>query len=183
MPSFIICLKDGRKKWFLEWSTIVDAPTSKGMKYDEFCEWYVERYGTASRSDLYERMERAKTRGTSSMVGDTVESLIAGNRAGPNEKTLTLQQIIDRYCKEGGADSDASEEPPRHDIMSALDLLNDVRFKRGRAPTGNDGMYIHDVWNRCERHVQTVAALGDAVPLNAIAEAVRLGVLVAEVWK
>lgn len=87
----IICYYDGL---FFEWSTVVDAPVTKGMKREEFEEYYLDSYGKSSYIDMTQRLSRAENNGTSSMIGHTLEELIECNRAGPQETRLTFDQII-----------------------------------------------------------------------------------------
>lgn len=94
MAKFIVKLDD----YYLEWSTIVDAPTTYGMSEDEFREYYRDEYGRNGSLDLEERLERCKKYGTSMIPGHTPEDLIVCNRAGPEESELTLKQIKSVYC-------------------------------------------------------------------------------------
>lgn len=66
--------RDGRE-WWLEWSTIVDAPVSWG-------------------ATLLDSLPNGRTL----RPPHPDEDLLCGNRAGPNETELTLVEIIDRYC-------------------------------------------------------------------------------------
>jgi len=94
MPKFI-CKLGGK---YLEWSTIVDAPTTYGMTLEEFKQYYKEQYGLSSMNELEERLRRVEQKGTSSQIDDSVEDLIRGNRAGKDEKELTMKQLIKEYC-------------------------------------------------------------------------------------
>ncbi len=67
MPKFIVKISD---KYF-EFSTIVDAFTSVHSTREAFEKYYLERYGTDSKRELDERLERVERTGTSSMLGDT----------------------------------------------------------------------------------------------------------------
>lgn len=94
MPKYIIKLNNK----YLEWSTIVDAPTTEGMTLSEFREYYKQRYGTSSMDEFADRMQRVDETGTSSLMGESLDSLISGNRAGEGETTLTKEEIIKQYC-------------------------------------------------------------------------------------
>lgn len=96
MPRYIVH-QDG---WFFEWSTIVDAPVTFGMKLDEFKEYYRDQYGAEGFRDLGERLDRALAKGTSSHM-ETGDELMDGyNRAGYRETYLTIPEIIRIYCEE-----------------------------------------------------------------------------------
>lgn len=101
MPRYIIRLTEGGRAWYLEWSTVVDAPVTFGMPLDEFRRYYRETYGTEGMRGLPDRLERAKRTGSSSMVGGymTADDAITPNRAGPHETELSKAEIIDWYCK------------------------------------------------------------------------------------
>lgn len=100
MPRFIVRLTDSGKDYYLEWSTVVDAPVSYGMPRREFQQYYRERYGF-SGYPLAKRLERADTDSRcSSLVGHTLDELISSNSAGDHEACLTLEEIIQRYVRE-----------------------------------------------------------------------------------
>jgi len=99
MPKFICKFTEGDQSWYLEWSTVVDAPTVFGMSLEEFKEYYKDEYGRQGMWDFDKRLERVEAKGTSSMMHNSVEEVISGNRAGKDETELTLKQIISYYCK------------------------------------------------------------------------------------
>jgi hypothetical protein len=97
LPKYIV----HHEGWFFEWSTVVDAPVTFGMKLDEFKEYYRDQYGAHGFADLGSRLDRALTKGTSSQMGETGEELMGGyNRAGYRETHLTIPEIIKIYCEE-----------------------------------------------------------------------------------
>ena len=64
--------------------------------------------------------------------------------------------------------------------VRALDRLHRATFKCGRLPTDNDGVYLHEAFEACSKFTYAVdlyAFSARGLPLNAIAEAVRAGVL------
>lgn len=75
---------------YVEWSTVMDAPVS----------WVENREGAVSRW-TEERVARADNNGTSLLdeypAGQTPEEIVSGNRAGPEESTLTVDEIIAAY--------------------------------------------------------------------------------------
>ncbi len=90
MPRFIVKLADDE---YVEWSTVVDAPLAGSVTRAAAChEW-----GEPS-------VARADRRGHSQVEGPRVseanrdrvwspEELIAGNRAGPGESELSLDEL------------------------------------------------------------------------------------------
>ena len=94
MGRFIVRIED----YYLEWSTIVDAPVTWGMKLGEFKRHYRVRYGTEGMLELPKRLARVEKTGTSSMIGHRVADLVNFNRAGPNESSLTYKEIWQAYC-------------------------------------------------------------------------------------
>lgn len=99
MPRYIVKLTEEDKSWYMEWSTVVDAPVTYGMSLENFKQYYKEMYGLSSLPELEQRLERCEAKGTSSMIDDDADEVISFNRAGKNETILTKQQIIDCYCK------------------------------------------------------------------------------------
>ena len=76
---------------YVDWSTVVDAPVS-----------WVKTRAAAVRAWSAERVERADRNGTSILdgypAGETPEQIVAANRAGPRETTLTVGQILARFA-------------------------------------------------------------------------------------
>jgi len=69
------------------------------------------------------------------------------------------------------------------EIISALDTVNGAQFTIGRAPTPYHGAYVHSAYQACllaTYPLSVVAFIDAGLPLNAIAEAVRVGVLRVE---
>ena len=83
--------------YYLEWSSIVDAPVGFGMTLDEFTAHYREHYGTDSMDDLARRLERVERTGTSAH-NYVLADIITANRAGPKECSLRQQEIYEAYC-------------------------------------------------------------------------------------
>lgn len=107
MPRYIVKLSEGDQSWYLDYSSMVDAPTSYGTDLVSFRESYIDYYGKSSIRELDERLERVEQTGTSSRIHESVEDQLSFNRAGKDETCLTIQQIIDYYCK---YPKDCSEE-------------------------------------------------------------------------
>jgi hypothetical protein len=99
MAGIIVKLRDGDATWYLEWFSRVEAPVTYGMTRQEFEAWYRDEYGRAGMAEFEARMERVERTGCSSAVGQTVEGLIALNRAGDGGKALTRDEIVHKYCR------------------------------------------------------------------------------------
>ena len=102
MPSYIVRLDDGPVAYYLEWSTIVDAPITYGTNREEFEREYCKRHGADGASGLPDRMARVDAKGTSSRIHDNADDVIGFNRAGANETCLSRDQIIEFYCRNQG---------------------------------------------------------------------------------
>ena len=100
MPRLICKIQDGDKAFYLEWSTVVDAPVTVGMSLEEYKEYYKDEYGQFSEEAavFQDRMKRVEEKGTSSRDNTTTLDLIKGNRAGKRESCLNKEQIIEWYC-------------------------------------------------------------------------------------
>lgn len=96
MPNYICKFECNGQPRYLEWSTIVDAPVTFGYSLEDFKRWYRSRYKEMAES-LEERLARVEAKGCSSL-DETLDELIKGNRAGPNETSLTKEQIVEQYC-------------------------------------------------------------------------------------
>lgn len=98
MPRYIIKLHSSsrRKDYYLEWSTVVDAPVTRGMSLDEFKEYYRNHSGDRVDS-LDVRLLRVEKTGTSAF-NETLKSVIADNKAGENGKHLTFNELLGKYC-------------------------------------------------------------------------------------
>ncbi len=98
MGRAIIKLNDGERDFYLEYSSIVDAPVTYGMSREEFEAYYRAENGNRGMEDLVRRMERVDKKGTSAFNDDSVDDTLFCNRAGPNETSATKAQIIEWYC-------------------------------------------------------------------------------------
>jgi hypothetical protein len=94
MSRYIVKIKD----YYLDWSTIVDAPITFGLVLEEFNKYYKEEYGRVGMLNLPERLNVADKKGTSALDYDDLEDLVTFNRAGPEESCLTLDEIYSAYC-------------------------------------------------------------------------------------
>lgn len=98
MGRFLIKLNDKKKSYYMEWSTVVDAPTTYGLSLRELKSYIKDEYGNEGLRDLPMRLERIKEHNHSLYSKETVNELIRGNRAGKNERKISVKQIIEDYC-------------------------------------------------------------------------------------
>jgi hypothetical protein len=109
MSTQHLVLRSGQEAWVIEWSTVVDAPIGSAVPVT-----------TADRSD--QRIIRALTNGTSfvpepnteTSVVVTGEAEVLVNRAGRAESVLTLDQLIDFYCRGIGDEPPEGFRPWKH---------------------------------------------------------------------
>ena len=113
MPSHIVKLRD---KYF-EYSTIVDAPISEGATLAKFKAYYRRKYGAEGMRTLPERLARVEAKGTSSMGDESAEDTLSGNRAGPNETELTLDELYRTYCLDDALAQAASAQEADHEQL------------------------------------------------------------------
>ena len=114
MAHSIIRLNDSSRDYYLEYSSVVDAPVTFGVSLEEFTHGYRLKYGTESlKQEFPDRMKRVEEKGTSSYMYVSVEEELTCNRAGKGETRLTIPQIIDAYCVNGGWDGDCPIEGTR----------------------------------------------------------------------
>lgn len=104
MPRYIVKLKDDQdgKEYYMEWSTIVDAPVTYGSDLQTFKEYYEKEYGISSLGELEQRLKRVEQKGTSSMMDGSAEEVIEFNRAGENEAHLDKGGILNEFCRGKG---------------------------------------------------------------------------------
>lgn len=97
MSRSIIKLTHDGKDYYLEWSSVIDAPVTYGMTLEEFKAYYREEYGRKGMEDLDQRLTRVEASGTSHALFRSVDDEIANNRAGENCTCLTKDQLIEVY--------------------------------------------------------------------------------------
>lgn len=95
MPKYILSHMHGDVRLYHEFSTIVDAPVTPAMTFEEFRGYYREEYGRDSMDRLQERLNRAALRGSSRAIGRaSFEEEICCNRAGAKESRLSMPEYI-----------------------------------------------------------------------------------------
>lgn len=98
MGRSVIKIQHEGKDYYLEWSSIVDAPVTYGMELEEFEEYMRDEYGRRYMEiDHPFRMQRVRENGTSSRYHESMKDVVGWNRAGPNESQLTFEGIIYKY--------------------------------------------------------------------------------------
>lgn len=90
MPKLVVRTKCDGETYYLEWSTIVDAPVTYGMTRAEFERYYRREYGRAGLERLPERIKNALP----------LREVVPLNRAGDNEACLTQREIVDKYIRQ-----------------------------------------------------------------------------------
>lgn len=105
MGSYIIRLETDDGPRYAEWSTVVDAPTTKGMPLAQLRRWYRRRFGETGMSELTARLARADAKGTSAINHASLVQTVWLNRAGPDETMLSLPGL--RALILDGADDEA----------------------------------------------------------------------------
>lgn len=94
MGQYIVKLKEH----YLVWSSIVDAPISRGMTLTQLKRWTRRAYGQWGMDELPARLERVDRKGTSAMRDTNAVDTIWLNRAGPDESCLTIVGIYRHFC-------------------------------------------------------------------------------------
>jgi len=95
MPVFIGSFEHEGKRYFVEHSTISDAPQSAALLKEEFIEYYCKHSPYKKEHALEElepRLIRAAERGSSAIQRETFEDLILCNRVGDREATLNPEE-------------------------------------------------------------------------------------------
>lgn len=91
-----ILVKLGR--YYLEWSTVCDAPLTWGMTRAQLKELLVDR----GDGDVVveSRLARVDKNGSSCIAGGpwSADDVVLSNRAGPNESNLSKAELVYWYC-------------------------------------------------------------------------------------
>lgn len=102
MGRYIIRITDDtdKKDYFLEWSTIVDAPVTYGMSLEEFEQYYRHEYGESGMRELPGRLERVKENGTSAYppfnkLDDTLREYDLNREKVGDQK----EYILENFCR------------------------------------------------------------------------------------
>jgi hypothetical protein len=102
MPRYTIKLHDSEfnRDYYMEWSTVVDAPITFGCNLEEFTEYYRNEYGRDGMALFEERIKRVEEKGISAFPPfDNLENFLKNNRAGEQEKYLDKEAILSYFCR------------------------------------------------------------------------------------
>lgn len=82
---------------YLEWSSIVDAPTTYIVDREKM-KAYLKKEYHSSEEEVESRLKRADLYGTSYLhVNESAKELLAWNRAGDKETCLTFEEIREKF--------------------------------------------------------------------------------------
>jgi len=102
MGRYIIQIKDdaNKKDYFLEWSTIVEAPVTYGLSLEEFKEYYRHEYGESGMRELPALLEMVKQSGTSlyppyDNLDDTLKTYDLNRDKVGDQK----EYILENFCR------------------------------------------------------------------------------------
>lgn len=101
MARAIIKITDpvDNKAYYLDWSTIVDAPVTWGMTLGEYKEYFKTEY-PKSINKLDEMLQRVELTGSSSKLAwMQLTSFLDLNFAGKDGEQLDLEGILHNYCR------------------------------------------------------------------------------------
>lgn len=100
MPRFICKFTHPQSMidMYFDWSTVVDAPVTAPLTRQEYIDSNAAEYNCVD--ELMVRLDRADKKGTSSMIDDSFDSVIQGNRAGEKESHLSKDKLIAYLMKE-----------------------------------------------------------------------------------
>lgn len=102
MPRYIIKLDDKKlnRSYYIEWSTIVDAPVTWGLTLDELKDYYQSQYGLNGMEGFDQMMLRVEQKGVSAYPPfDNLNSLLSVNRAAPGGRHASIEYILENYCR------------------------------------------------------------------------------------
>lgn len=148
MPRYTIKIKD----LYFHWSTVTDAPVSKGMDLEEYRQWYKDEYGRQGYRErrfdmMIERLENhAAVSGFGTVLADTLEEATRFNRAGVNESFLLPDEIYEMYKDIKVEDYRTEDETmvsiPASRFKAIADRFDLLRWRPvGEEPEGED-LYI-----------------------------------------
>lgn len=87
--------------YYLEWSTIVDAPVTRGMTWEKFAKYYKKQYGREGMRDFEARIDRVEKTGISAYPPlDNLAGYFDYNQAGYDGATASKEDVIRAYCRD-----------------------------------------------------------------------------------
>lgn len=115
--------------YYLEYSTVSDAPISIGMNREEFTQYLFHKYGASEIDYNKERMDKADKNGSSSY---NLGVSLTVNRAGEDETCLTGFQIYLYYCVGSGRTSKPTGIP-LWNLGDDIDLIDQSLSEDGKS--------------------------------------------------
>lgn len=98
MGHVIMKLTHQRKRRYIIYSTVVDAPITFGMTLKQLKSWWRIEYGKAGLQSLPYQMQRVHKFGTSYIYPEKdARYHLRNNRAGKNGKCLSYEELIKWY--------------------------------------------------------------------------------------
>lgn len=123
MARFPIRLDHEGDKWYLIWSTIVDAPVTYGLTWHELVRYVRRAQGTEGVSELFNHKGGLDELGVPHDGYGTLKTILASNRAGPYEKRLTKLELIEQYCIQPDKSEEGKPEVTLHLSVPAAKKL------------------------------------------------------------
>lgn len=116
---------------YVEWSSVVDAPTTYLMTEEELKTFLLQEYGYKDGlQDLNDRLERVRKTGTSSRMRETKESLLRGNHAGEKGANIATEaEMVAKYTQPSEEASQAEV-----DVSKPIELVDSFGYLGVRAP-------------------------------------------------
>jgi len=101
LGQYAVKLTDKDKQYYIHWSEIVDAPVYVAVSLDDYRAYFRDRFGrdadeSSERRGDWKRLEET---GLITESYQTPEEAVACNRAGTNERQLTVEGIRRRYLR------------------------------------------------------------------------------------
>lgn len=100
MGEAIFKVDDNGEERFIVWSSFVDAPTTFACTAKEIVRYFTAEAVRRAKEEAERMLERARIFGSSSRNGySTLADVCAANRAGPDERSLTEDEIVEFYVR------------------------------------------------------------------------------------
>lgn len=143
--------------FYVEWSTVVDAPVTYGMTRKEMFDYIVSEYNTP-KEGVESRMARVDANGTSFYGYENANELISFNKAGPNESCLTLAELIAEYTYKYPTPPQSSPEDTIQDLQARIKVLEEALQEIARPARGgieandSDEDWIDYLVEKCNKY-------------------------------
>ena len=103
MSKFICKVELSKGTRYFLWSTVVDAPITYPLPFEDFIKEYLNNALVEAKTELEERMARAEVKGTSARAYKSFEELAYVNCYGDNGEPLTVTEVFEQLesdCEE-----------------------------------------------------------------------------------